>query len=152
MKKILIAIAALFAVAAPAAAQDFTGLRVEATAGLDDLSKGLRSQDVNYGAAVGIDAPLGDRLTIGVEANVANVFDREDFGVAGRLGLIASDRVLLFGTAGYENFRNLDGLRVGGGAELSLTNTLYTKAEYRYSDFQHGVGRHQGLVGLGLRF
>lgn len=149
MKSIL-ALAAL-AFATPAAAQttnaNFVGPRVEATAGFDD-----RNDTVNYGAGAGYDLGLGDRFTLGVEANADNFASYRDYGAAARLGYAATDNLLLFGTAGYANLKGRDGLRVGGGVEFSTGTPVYGKVEYRYTDFDHGDERHSGLVGFGLRF
>lgn len=134
------------AIAAPNS--NFTGPRIEASLGLDDISHNRPSQDVNYGAAVGVDLPLGSRFTIGAEANLDNIAERKDFGFAGRLGFAVNENILIFGTAGYASYRNLDGLRVGGGLELSLLGPVYVKSEYRYAD----IGRHSGLLAVGLRF
>ncbi len=155
MKKIFaLALVAASLTAAPAMAQTFTGVRVEATAGADDVTKLNDTTDVVYGAAVGLDAPVfGGKLVVGVEGSVDNVFERRS-AIAGsvRVG-VPVGRVMPYVKAGYENFRDLDGIRVGGGLEYALTKNLYTKAEYRYTDFQNsGAGRHQGLVGVGIRF
>lgn len=157
MKKIILATTALMAsafAATPAMAEDFTGFRLEATVGVDDVTQFPDNRnDFNYGAAVGIDAPLlGDDLIIGVEANVDNVFDYRDVGVSARLGYKVTDSVLLYGKAGYADFRGLEGIRVGGGVEANVVGRVYTKAEYRYSDLEANAGRHQALVGVGVRF
>ena len=47
---------------------------------------------------------------------------------------------------------NLDGIRVGGGVERALGGKSYVKTEYRYSNYQNGVSRHQVLAGVGIRF
>jgi len=125
MKKYLapLAVAAAF-VATPAMANDFAGVRAEVTAGLDDVTGGVDPTDVAYGAGVGLDAKLYKNVVVGVEATLDNVFDR----------------------------RKLEGLRVGGGVEANLYGPVYGKIEYRYTDFDGGVGQHGGLVGLGVRF
>lgn len=151
------------ALASPALAQSFSGPRVEVSAGVDDVTKARDTSDVNYGAALGIDAPIASsNFRIGVELTADQVFERDrDLGVSGRLGYVFSDRVLVYGKAGYANYRNinfksrattLDGLRVGGGVEFALTKNLYAGAEYRYTDFDQGVGKHGGLVKVGVRF
>ena len=76
MKFIALAAAAALATT-PALAQTnaaFTGVRAEVTAGYNDIQNSPDANDVVYGAAVGVDAPLGDRVTIGVEANSSNFF------------------------------------------------------------------------------
>lgn len=153
---ILAATAATFAV--PAAAADFTGPRVELTAGVDDVQNVRDTTDVTYGVTIGLDTQVGKSpVIVGVEANVDNVFDRRDIGAAARLGVRASDNLLIYGKAGYANFkdsfsRELDGLRVGGGLEVALTNELFAGVEYRYTDFQAGVGKHGAVARLGIRF
>lgn len=159
MMKIILAALALGAVATPALAQDnFTGPRVEVTAGLDDVTKARDVSDVIYGANVGLDAPLTGNVIVGVEASIDNVFNRDrTVGVAARAGVLVTDNVLLYGKAGYENFRSanygkLDGLRLGAGIEAKITGPVYGKVEYRYSDLAKGVGRQGGFVGVGIRW
>lgn len=130
---------------------NFTGPKVEVTAGIDDVTN-YRDAKVNYGIGAGVDLPLGDRLTIGAELNADNFASYRDFGADARLGVALTDNLLAYGKVGYANLRGLDGVRVGGGLEIASGAKLYGKLEYRYSDFQDGVGRHAGLVGVGLRF
>jgi outer membrane immunogenic protein len=149
------ATAAAFA-ATPALASDFAGPRIEVTAGADDVTRGVDSTDVTYGAGLGYDLQFG-RVVAGVEATVDNVFDRRDLGVGARLGYVVNDNVLLYGKAGYSNWRqvagrSIEGLRLGGGLELNVAGPVYAKAEYRYTDFEGNLGRHGGLVGVGIRF
>lgn len=156
MKNYLIALAATAAFATPAMAADFAGPRLEVTAGADDVTNGVDPTDVAYGAGLGYDLQFG-KVVLGVEATVDNVFDRRDLGVGGRLGFVVNDNVLAYGKLGYSNFKpttrlELEGLRAGGGVEVNLAGPVYAKAEYRYTDFNTGVGKHGGLVGLGLRF
>lgn len=86
---------------------------------------------------------------------------------------MVSPGVLLYAKAGYTNMRETrtsigpivglpplvvrreyDGLRLGGGAELALGRSLFVKAEYRFSTYeaQRSFEKHQGVLGLGLRF
>lgn len=156
MKKIIFAAAvALGLSAAPAMAQDFQGPRFEITAGADDVTNGVDPTDVTYGAALGYDLQLG-KVVVGVDATAANVFDRADLGVSARLGYVVNDNVLAYGRAGYTSLdfgaRSADGLTVGGGLEVNVAGPVYGKVEYRYTDFEAGLGRHGGLVGVGIRF
>lgn len=156
MKKFIVATAvALGLVAAPAMAQDFSGPRVEVTAGVDDVRNGPDLTDVTYGAGLGYDLQFG-KVVVGAEAVAANVFDRADLGVGGRLGYVVTDNVLAYARAGYTNLdlgrRSVDGLNVGGGLEVKVSGPIYTKIEYRYTDFEKGLGRHGALAGFGLRF
>lgn len=95
---------------------------------------------------------------------------KRDLYAGGRAGFV-SGNTLIYGKVGYTNARvgasyedgtasttadfrdstNLDGVRVGGGLETNIGRFL-AKAEYRYSNYENGISRHQGLVGLGVRF
>jgi outer membrane immunogenic protein len=93
---------------------------------------------------------------------------KRDISVSGRIGARVADDVMVYAKAGYSNARleavittgatktaitaNGDGVRVGGGIELALGPNAYAKAEYRYTDYEGGVSRHQALTGLGFRF
>lgn len=155
MKYALIAAAAaLFAT--PAMARDFSGPRIEVTAGADDVTAGVDPTDVTYGAGLGYDLQFG-KVVAGVEAGVDNVFDRRDIAVGARLGVVLNENVLAYGKVGYANFKQttsleLEGLRLGGGLEVNVAGPVYGKVEYRYTDFEGNVGKHGGLVGVGIRF
>lgn len=156
MKKIIFAAAvALGLSAAPAMARDFSGPRFEITAGADDVTNGVDPTDLTYGAALGYDLQFG-KVVVGAEATAANVFDRADLGAAARLGYVVNDNVLAYGRVGYTNLdlgrRSVDGLTVGGGLEVNVAGPVYGKVEYRYTDFNGNLGRHGGLVGVGVRF
>lgn len=157
----MIMIAAMLAASTPAMAADnanFVGVRAEVTAGLNDITASPDVNDVVYGGAVGIDVPVGDKFTVGVEGNTSNILeDERQIGAAVRVGYAFSPNVLGFVKGGYNNYRDvfsreLDGATVGGGLEFAFSKNVYTKVEYKYSDFDQGVGSHAGLIGLGLRF
>ncbi len=159
LKKLLIAVIAALAITTPAVAQaaDFTGPRIEATASVVDVTKARDTTDISYGAVVGVDVAVADKVTLGVEASSDNPFDKNrTVGAAARLGYIVADNVLLFGKVGYDNYRNvgrnLDGLRLGGGVEVNVSDNAFVKVEGRYADFEKGVGTAGALVGVGLRF
>lgn len=114
-----------------------------------------------------------------------NVKAGRDLYVGLRAGAKVTPRTLLYVKGGYTNARlnirsndgttdfnekfDLDGWRVGAGAELALSNNVYTKLEYRYSKYSKGevdfgdtlpdsdrfdvdTDRHQVVAGVGLRF
>jgi outer membrane immunogenic protein len=116
-------------------------------------------------------------------SNVLNQGDRlrvkagRDLYVGGRLGFLAGPNTLIYAKAGYTNAQfitdydspnstpalslrsrdNLDGWRLGAGAEVKLTDKVFAKAEYRYSNYgsqPNGVNpeRHQIVTGIGVRF
>ncbi|MHA6718233.1 outer membrane protein [Sphingomonas sp. RS6] len=110
----------------------------------------------------------GDRLRVSAD---------RDLYVGGRLGFVAGGRTLIYAKAGYTNAAfttqysspdsspainisqrdNLDGWRLGAGAEMKLNDKMFVKAEYRYSNYGSNTGgidpeRHQIVTGFGVRF
>jgi outer membrane immunogenic protein len=93
-----------------------------------------------------------------------------DLYIGGRVGtVVGGGKALLYAKAGYTNARakltqdagtgqttldhkDLDGARVGVGAEYALGSNSYIKTEYRYSNYQDGVSRNQVVAGFGMRF
>lgn len=95
-----------------------------------------------------------------------------DLYVGGRVGAVVGGGTLLYAKAGYTNARvridyedgtagtindftdrtNLDGVRGGAGAQFAIGSNAYLKTEYRYSNYQDGVDRHQVVGGFGFRF
>jgi len=95
-----------------------------------------------------------------------------DIYVGGRIGSLITPNTLLYGKAGYTNARlateyedgidgdagdvetgdNLDGVRLGAGLEHAIGPNSFVKAEYRYSNYEQGFEKHQGVVGFGFRF
>lgn len=91
-----------------------------------------------------------------------------DIYVGGRAGFTVGNSTLLYAKAGYTNARykvtaddgaavlrdgqNLDGFRLGAGAEYAVGPNSYLKAEYRYSNYEQGISRHQVVGGFGFRF
>ncbi|MBN8829128.1 MAG: porin family protein [Sphingomonadales bacterium] len=174
---ILAAMTAAVALSAPAFAQDgstFVGPRAEAIVGYDAVktnSNGLGTPDgFLYGVGLGYDFNLGG-LVAGVEAEIADSTTKRTLGnvtlesdrdiyVGGRIGAPLGDTALLYAKAGYTNARlegagfggNGDGVRLGAGLEYKLAGNLFVKGEYRYSNYQDDVERHQVVGGLGLRF
>jgi outer membrane immunogenic protein len=105
----------------------------------------------------------GDRTCAGL---------RRDLYVGGRVGALVGDRTLIYAKAGYTNararvsyddgtaatavdftdHRNLDGARVGAGVQLGLGEHAYLRTEYRYSNYEAGVDRHQVVGAIGFHF
>jgi outer membrane immunogenic protein len=96
---------------------------------------------------------------------------RRDTYIGGRIGVAVAPATLLYvkvgythlrsrmsydaGSSGGSNFRFVDardGVRVGAGIEQKVGARLYVKGEYRYSSYQFGGWKHDGVVGLGFRF
>ena len=178
MKKIALALVAMTAAATPAFAQEdvssFTGGHISAVVGYDILDLNSSSIDnpdgIAYGVNLGYDIQRGNAL-FGIEGevtessaeikagNVVAASAGRDLYFGGRLGFV-SGRALVYGKVGYTNARvesvagdeNGDGIRVGGGAEVKLNQNLFFKGEYRYSNYEADVERHQFVAGLGVRF
>lgn len=128
------------------------------------------------GALFGIEAEAADSTARDCTRGAVIAGDRacltakRDLYAGGRAGFV-SGNTLIYGKVGYTNARigasyddgttstvndfsasrNLDGVRVGGGLETNVGNFLL-KAEYRYSNYEDGFTRHQGVVGVGVRF
>ncbi|HET8613408.1 MAG TPA: porin family protein [Sphingomonas sp.] len=92
-----------------------------------------------------------------------------DIYVGGRIGKVITPRTMIYAKAGYTNARvkltsddgtgqttlghsDLDGIRLGVGAEYALSPNSFVKAEYRYSNYEKGFSRNQLLTGIGFRF
>ena len=127
------------------------------------------------GALVGVDAEYSDsdaRSCAGA-ASVADprlcVKTGRDLYAGARVGTVVGGSTLLYAKAGYTNAQakltgddgtgqitldktNLDGVRVGAGVEHAVGPRSFVKAEYRYSNYERGVERHQAMAGFGFRF
>jgi outer membrane immunogenic protein len=175
------AILAAAASATPAFAQDaaprnFNGPHIEAVAGYDSIGGGGDSIDgALFGIAGGYDFRINN-LVLGIDAEATestasrgtggNSIDiGRDLYVGGRIGAVVSDNVLIYAKAGYTNARvevtfgnvtqgtTYDGIRAGAGVEWQFRNSpISLRAEYRYSNYQDSIDRHQGVVGLAYRF
>lgn len=169
--------AAVLAVSAPAMAQEaapFTGARAEALVGYDklDTNSAIGNPDgLLYGIGLGYDMQMGGAV-LGIEGEVSDstakrtflgtdIDAARDLYVGARAGFVIGDQALAYVKAGYTNARietegfggeNGDGVRVGAGLEYKLGGQLFLKGEYRYSNYEGDVERHQFATGLGLRF
>ena len=176
-KIILAALAGTAALAAtPALAQGsqpFNGGHVEAIMGYDHISDG--DDGILYGIGAGYDYRTGN-LVLGIEGEILEssagdcvgntcVDASRDFYIGGRLGGVVNNNLLIYGKLGYSNARvevtqnnveddfNLDGIRAGAGVEWLIPGSpLSLRAEYRYTNYELGVERHQGTLGLAFRF
>ena len=180
MKQILFATAAsaAFLAATPALAQTApVGPRVEAVVGYDKV-KALGESDGGflYGLGAGYDFAVGPAVSIGadVEAtdstqkvgddDIASVKSGRDLYAGGRVSLAVSPTANLYVKGGYTNARfkasdgvdsfseNFDGYRLGAGGQLALHGKAYVGGEYRYSNYEDGLKRHQLALTVGTRF
>ena len=181
MKKILFATAASAAVlaAAPAAAQSTapTGVRVEGVVGYDKV-KALGEDDggVLYGLGVGYDFAVAPTVSLGVDGeitdstqevgdeDIAQVKSGRDLYAGVRANFAVSPTANLYLKGGYTNARfkatdsvdtyaeNVDGYRVGAGGQIAVSGKTYVGGEYRYSNYEHDLDRHQVAMTVGTRF
>ena len=188
MKKILVSLAAGSALAAvPAMAQDagpaqaFDGFHVEGLAGYDITKAGSSvDDDSNIDNDQSIDGAL-----FGVGAGYDNVKTNRDLYVGARVGYVVSPRTMVYAKGGYTNAKfdvrngdgsvetntdiDADGWRIGAGVEQAVSNNVFAKLEYRYSNYEKGeldyrgdipdgqrfdldLDRHQIVAGVGVRF
>lgn len=143
-----------------------TGVSYGAQAGYD-IQRGKLVLGVE-GEVAGSTAKACVTYTTG--AGYCSKADR-DLYVGGKLGVAVGNSTLLYAKAGYTNFRDkfsyadpatpannykgsgvMDGVRGGVGVEQKVTGNVSLKAEYRYSNYEAGYSRNQGVVGLGFRF
>ena len=122
-----------------------------------DNATGLDFANVETGrdlyAGVRVGARVGENALIYAKGGYTNA----------SYNVLAND-----GTTDTETNVNLDGWRAGGGVEVAIAENFYIKGEYRYSNYQEGeiehpsglesdrfdvdVDRHQGVIGVGMRF
>jgi outer membrane immunogenic protein len=137
---------------------------------------------IRVGGAVGYDFALGSNVRAGVEADAGflvsgdnrytagassyRITSGRDLGLSARIGTKVGDKTFVYAKGGWANsqFRvrttgpisdlrsNEDGWRIGAGVEHMVTDKIYAKAEYRYTDYGNDVSRHQLLAGVGYRF
>ena len=152
--------------AAPAMAQDFPMFRVEATVGYDNLEGTVDYRDTAvpadnfsvsdntdgavFGAAVGVDVPVGP-VYLGAEASVdfasnkrcSEVFGddaacfkaKRSFALGGRIGIPAGKRVLVYAGGAWVN----------GKAEISYEDDLDPSNDFTLSDDRDGYRISGGL-------
>jgi len=106
-----------------------------------------------------------DLIVAGDRACIAG---KRDSAINLRLGRKLGGIATIVGTIGYANGRfeasyagagitastheTLDGVRLGIGIRVDVGRKLYARADYRYTNYEQGVSRNQGLVGIGLTF
>ena len=155
----------------------YDALRVD----LDDfgIDDNLKDNDLFYGVGAGYDFAVSPSMSVGVDgeatwSNNKQNFDDLDENVeistgrdlyfGGRVTLPISDAANVYAKAGYTNLRvkgeadeleesfDLDGYRLGAGAQFSIGGRAYVGGEYRFSDYEDDVTRHQVALTAGTRF
>jgi outer membrane immunogenic protein len=167
------------ALAQDAPPPNFNGPRVEAVAGTDGtlLYGGAIGYDLQRGKLVfGFEGELDLSAGKHCETLDVSIHDRlcergrRDLYAGGRVGVAVAPGTLLYAKAGFTHLRErvtydggsgggtfryvdrLNGIRVGAGIEQRIGAKVYVKGEYRYSDYQYRGYKHDGIVGIGIRF
>lgn len=139
----------------------------------------LKDNDFFYGMGAGYDVAVSPSLSAGVDVELSDSNNKADFDegaenaeistgrdayVGGRLTFPVATSTNLYVKGGYTNLKingeaggvsdsvKLDGWRVGAGAQFGIGNGAYVGGEYRYSDYEQDLSRHQLAATLGLRF
>ncbi len=177
----LIAGAALLPAAANAQAyvQVQTGLDSVSAAGESDegIAYGVAAgYDFPIGEKmfIGIEGSVDDSSTKECERDLLVIGDKaclktgRDLAAVVRLGTNLSESSQLYVLGGYTNARirftyddgvtsssvgeNGDGFRLGAGFKHNFGQNFFGKLEYRYSNYEGDVSRHNGLVAVGVNF
>lgn len=126
---------------------------------------------------IGIDARLGYKVNTSTLIYVKGGYVNGRFNLSGSKFLANENNNYSSSPSPYSYSKNLDGYRVGAGLETLLGNNVFTKLEYRYTNFKNfsskyihtdlehytgefastqtntiGLSRHQLAAGLGIRF
>lgn len=162
-------------------AEGIVGYDRVGTENLEDDSDGLTyGAGVGYdfqmgGMVAGVEAEITDSTVDECVNDVLFAGDElcdeagRDIYVGGRVGGLVGANTLVYAKAGYTNARlntsytngfdiaeedgtNLDGVRLGAGAEFAIGPNSYIKTEYRYSNYEQDFEKHQVVAGFGFRF
>ncbi|SFG33551.1 outer membrane immunogenic protein [Novosphingobium sp. CF614] len=116
---------------------------------------------------------------------VGNVKTNRDLYLGARVGYAFTPKTMVYAKGGYTNAKfdvrngngtvemnddiDADGWRIGAGVEQAISNNVFAKLEYRYSNYEKGeldytgdipdgqrfdldLDRHQVVAGVGVRF
>ena len=162
------------ATATPAFGQVFNGGNVAVIGGVDHATfAGESGTGLVYGIAGGYDFQSGG-AAFGIQLEASDATTKNcDLGVCirsgrdlyagGRVGAVVGTggKTLIYALAGYSNARvtvdgfggeNLDGIRGGLGIEHQPGNNWFFRFEGRYTNYEQGFERWQGVAGVGFRF
>lgn len=106
-----------------------------------DYSEGTESLDVS----IGRDLYVGGRVTTAIS---------DSFNLYGKVGYTNARVKARYsnGTDSFSETDNGDGIRAGVGGQFALAGNSYLGLEYRYSNYEADVERHQVAASLGFRF
>ena len=164
----------MVATASPAVAE---GFRAEVHGGWDRVKNGFLGggeSGASYGISLGYDFDITEHFFMGIEGGVDDSTTKEcfldtclkaglDIGGVVRIGYQIHE-AKLYAIGGYSHAKLTlvndlgsisewgDGWRVGAGYELNFESGVYTKVEYRYTNYEAGFERHIVIVGVGYQF
>src|SRR5574338_752203 len=168
------AVAAAIAFASPAMAQGTeaaapaapAGFRIELLAGYDHPGTACFHLDgFLFGVGAGYDVAVSNVVSLGLDVEASDSTAKEsgistgrDLYAGGRINVAVAPRANLYVKGGYTNARmkvsglggaNGDGFRVGAGGQYVVGGKSYIGAEYRYSNYESDVDRHQIALTVG---
>jgi len=175
MRKLIVPLVLfIVAMASPAIAG---GFRAEVHGGWDRVENdflGGGESGVSYGISLGYDFDITEHFFMGIEGGVDDSTTKECFlGTCLKAGLDVGGVVRigyqiqeakLYAIGGYSHAKLtlvddlgsisewIDGWRVGIGYELNFASGVYTKIEYRYTNYEAGFERQAVIVGVGYQF
>jgi outer membrane immunogenic protein len=136
----------------------------------------FKDEGVVYGVGAGYDFALGNGAALGVDVEASDSTVKEtnsagtlkierDLYAGGRVSFpLGADGSNVYLKGGYTNARfsaesgalrvkeDLNGYRIGGGGQFALSGKAYVGGEYRFSDYEQDVRRHQIVATVGTRF
>ena len=153
------------------------GPRVEALIGYDRVkASGEKDGGALFGIGAGYDFAVAPTVSLGVDVeasestqkegdeDIAEVKAGRDLYAGLRASLAVTPNANLYVKGGYTNARfkatdgedtfaeNVDGYRLGAGGQVTVTSKAYVGGEYRYSNYEDGLKRHQLALTVGTRF
>ncbi len=155
----------------------YDALRVDLSDfGVDEKAK---DNDLFYGVGAGYDFAVSPSFSAGVDVEATGSNNKADFDdgnenaeirtgrdlyAGGRLTMPISNVANVYLKGGYTNLKvkgeangvddstTLDGARIGAGAQFNLGGAAYVGGEYRFSNYEKDVTRHQVALTVGTRF
>lgn len=122
----------------------------------------------------GVEGSIDDSTTEACASDLFYLGDKlcaktgRDLSAVARLGTKLGEKSQVYVLGGYTNARlkvtyndgeatyseadNGDGFRLGAGYRLNLSENMFGKLEYRYSNYEGDFSRHNALVAVGMSF
>lgn len=116
------------------------------------------------GMSLGVDVEATDSTTKEGDDDTGSLSAARDLYAGVRATFPVSPTANVYVKGGYTNARlkaefdgesdgaNADGFRLGAGAQFSIGGKAYAGGEYRYSNYEADLSRHQFAVIIGTRF